>query len=147
MLMRVVSSTWLPSCCHPTTLNTENSMKSTPTGTAYSRVCRDSVTKGAYRLSICRAVSGVFEYNESRTAFCGASWKPQQPLRNAVTVRHFPRAGGLCQRGRQRDPKLRGIQGGEFFRRHPADIQFVEYFGETLFLPTHATRTWRWAIC
>ncbi|VTQ23257.1 Ornithine decarboxylase [Escherichia coli] len=26
-----------------------------------------------------------------------------------------------------------GHQGGEFFRRHPAGNQFVEYFGEALF--------------
>ncbi len=54
-----------------------------------------------------------------------AGWKPQRShyetqLRPPVFARWW-----LCQRG---SSVTRGIQGGEFFRRHPAGNQFVEYF-------------------
>ncbi|HAU3223582.1 TPA: ornithine decarboxylase SpeF [Salmonella enterica subsp. houtenae] len=78
-------------------------------------------------------ISGVFEYNESRTAFYGRQLETAASHYETQLRPPFFRA--LVDYVNQGNSAFDcpGHQGGEFFRRHPAGNQFVEYFGETLF--------------
>lgn len=78
-------------------------------------------------------IQGVFEYDETRNDFYGrqleaAAHKYETQLRP-------PFFSALVDYVNQGNSAFDcpGHQGGEFFRRHPAGNQFVEYFGETLF--------------
>ena len=79
------------------------------------------------------SVQGVFEHDETRNDFYGrqleaAAHKYETELRP-------PFFSALVDYVKQGNSAFDcpGHQGGEFFRRHPAGNQFVEYFGETLF--------------
>ncbi|EBC1924513.1 ornithine decarboxylase SpeF [Salmonella enterica] len=78
-------------------------------------------------------ISGVFEYNESRTAFYGRQLETAASHYETQLRPPFFRA--LVDYVNQGNSAFDcpGHQGGEFFRRHPVGNQFVEYFGETLF--------------
>ncbi|ECJ6125348.1 ornithine decarboxylase SpeF [Salmonella enterica] len=78
-------------------------------------------------------ISGVFEYNESRTAFYGRQLETAASHYETQLRPPFFRA--LVDYVNQGNSAFDcpGHQGGEFFRRHPTGNQFVEYFGETLF--------------
>ncbi|EBB6669990.1 ornithine decarboxylase SpeF [Salmonella enterica] len=78
-------------------------------------------------------ISGVFEYNESRTAFYGRQLETAASHYETQLRPPFFRA--LVDYVNQGNSAFDcpGHQGGEFFRRHPSGNQFVEYFGETLF--------------
>ncbi|MFD1801097.1 ornithine decarboxylase SpeF [Mixta tenebrionis] len=78
-------------------------------------------------------IQGVFEHDETRSDFYGrqleaAAHKYETQLRP-------PFFSALVDYVKQGNSAFDcpGHQGGEFFRRHPAGNQFVEYFGETLF--------------
>ncbi|WP_226572209.1 ornithine decarboxylase SpeF [Mangrovibacter yixingensis] len=78
-------------------------------------------------------VHGVFEHDETRNDYYG------RQLENAaqkyeMTIRP-PFFRALVDYVKQGNSAFDcpGHQGGEFFRRHPAGNQFVEFFGETLF--------------
>lgn len=78
-------------------------------------------------------ISGVFECNEARTAFYGRQLETAASHYETQLRPPFFRA--LVDYVNQGNSAFDcpGHQGGEFFRRHPAGNQFVEYFGETLF--------------
>ena len=78
-------------------------------------------------------IHGVFEHDETRNDFYGrqleaAAHKYETQLRPPF----FRALVDYVQQGNSAFD-CPGHQGGEFFRRHPAGNQFVEYFGETLF--------------
>ncbi|MGL5968359.1 MAG: ornithine decarboxylase SpeF [Kluyvera sp.] len=78
-------------------------------------------------------IQGVFEHDETRNDFYGrqleaAAHKYEVQLRPpffSALVDYVAQGNSAFD--------CPGHQGGEFFRRHPAGNQFVEYFGETLF--------------
>ena len=78
-------------------------------------------------------ISGVFEHNEARNAFYGRQLETAASHYETQLRPPFFRA--LVDYVNQGNSAFDcpGHQGGEFFRRHPAGNQFVEYFGETLF--------------
>lgn len=76
---------------------------------------------------------GVFEFDDSRREYYGrqleaAAYKYESQLRPPF----FRALVDYVNQGNSAFD-CPGHQGGEFFRRHPAGNQFVEFFGETLF--------------
>ncbi|WP_343216355.1 Orn/Lys/Arg decarboxylase N-terminal domain-containing protein, partial [Escherichia coli] len=78
-------------------------------------------------------ISGVFEHCESRKEFYGRQLETAASHYETQLRPPFFRA--LVDYVNQGNSAFDcpGHQGGEFFRRHPAGNQFVEYFGEMLF--------------
>ncbi|BAT38494.1 ornithine decarboxylase SpeF [Escherichia albertii] len=78
-------------------------------------------------------ISGVFEHCETRKEFYGRQL--ETAARHYETQLRPPFFRALVDYVNQGNSAFDcpGHQGGEFFRRHPAGNQFVEYFGETLF--------------
>ena len=78
-------------------------------------------------------ISGVFENCESRREFYGRQLETAASHYETKLRPPFFRA--LVDYVNQGNSAFDcpGHQGGEFFRRHPAGNQFVEYFGEALF--------------
>ena len=78
-------------------------------------------------------ISGVFENCESRREFYGRQLETAASHYETQLRPPFFRA--LVDYVNQGNSAFDcpGHQGGEFFRRHPAGNQFVEYFGEALF--------------
>ncbi len=78
-------------------------------------------------------ISGVFEHCESRKEFYGRQLETAASHYETQLRPPFFRA--LVDYVNQGNSAFDcpGHQGGEFFRRHPAGNQFVEYFGEILF--------------
>lgn len=78
-------------------------------------------------------ISGVFEHNEARTAFYGRQL--ETAVHHYETQLRPPFFCALVDYVNQGNSLFDcpGHQGGEFFRRHPAGNQFVDYFCETLF--------------
>lgn len=86
-------------------------------------------------------ISGVFEHGEARKEFYGRQLETAASHYETQLRPPFFRA--LVDYVNQGNSAFDcpGHQGGEFFQRHPAGNQFVEYFGEALFVPTCATPT------
>ncbi len=78
-------------------------------------------------------ISGVFEQNEAHVEFYGR--QVEMAAQTYETQLRPPFFRALVDYVRQGNSAFDcpGHQGGEFFRRHPAGNQFVDYFGETLF--------------
>ncbi|WP_312629185.1 ornithine decarboxylase SpeF [Scandinavium sp.] len=78
-------------------------------------------------------IHGVFEHDEARSEFYGRQLEAAANKYETQLRPPFFRA--LVDYVNQGNSAFDcpGHQGGEFFRRHPAGNQFVEYFGETLF--------------
>ncbi|BBV66999.1 TPA: ornithine decarboxylase SpeF [Kluyvera ascorbata] len=78
-------------------------------------------------------IQGVFEHDETRNDFYGRQLE-SAAHKYEVNLRP-PFFSALVDYVAQGNSAFDcpGHQGGEFFRRHPAGNQFVEYFGETLF--------------
>ncbi|MDF7680130.1 ornithine decarboxylase SpeF [Enterobacteriaceae bacterium ESL0689] len=78
-------------------------------------------------------ISGVFEHNKNRTTLYGRQL--ETAASHYETHLRPPFFGALVDYVNKGNSEFDcpGHQGGEFYRRHPAGNQFVEFFGETLF--------------
>lgn len=146
MLMRVVSSTWLPSCYPSTTLNTENSMKSTQRVTVFPCLSR-LMTKGAYRLSICRVSLVYSNIMNPVLPSMVVSWKPQQATTKRSYVRRFSARWWIMSTRATAHLTARGTRAANSSAVILPVISSWNTLAKRSSAPTYATRTWRWAIC
>ena len=78
-------------------------------------------------------IHGVFEHDETRNEFYGRQLEAAaHKYETQLQPPFFSALVDYVNKGNSAFD-CPGHQGGEFFRRHPAGNQFVEYFGETLF--------------
>ncbi|WES69824.1 ornithine decarboxylase SpeF [Superficieibacter sp. HKU1] len=78
-------------------------------------------------------IQGVFEYDETRNDYYGRQLEAAaQKYETQLRPPFFRALVDYVNQGNSAFD-CPGHQGGEFFRRHPAGNQFVEFFGETLF--------------
>ena len=78
-------------------------------------------------------ISGVFDYNETHRDYYGRQLEAAaQKYETALRPPFFRALVDYVNQGNSAFD-CPGHQGGEFFRRHPAGNQFVNFFGDTLF--------------
>lgn len=78
-------------------------------------------------------IHGVFEYSDTSNAYYGRQLEAAaQKYETQLRPPFFRALVDYVQQGNSAFD-CPGHQGGQFFRRHPAGNQFVDFFGETLF--------------
>lgn len=78
-------------------------------------------------------IRGVFEYSDTSNAYYGRQLEAAaQKYETQLRPPFFRALVDYVQQGNSAFD-CPGHQGGQFFRRHPAGNQFVDFFGETLF--------------
>ena len=78
-------------------------------------------------------IHGVFEYSDTSNAYYGRQLEAAaQKYETQLRPPFFRALVDYIQQGNSAFD-CPGHQGGQFFRRHPAGNQFVDFFGETLF--------------